>query len=182
MEAPSPALIASARRGDRESIAALAELYMPALQRHARTRTACPQDAEDAVQETLLAFITSVQHLRHSGLQPWLYRILNNKIVDGYREVSRHPVTSLDDELAAASTHADPVESAERHERRRIVREVIAELPAAKRETMTMRFVLDLDVEQISRVRGVTGVKQELYRTTRHIAPELRRRLSENQA
>lgn len=52
------------------------------------------QDAEDLVQDTYLRAMRGLDEYRGDALsKPWLYRILRNAHIDGYRRRSRRPTT-----------------------------------------------------------------------------------------
>lgn len=68
-------------------------------------------DAEDLVQETFTkAFANFHQFRAGTNLRAWLYRILTNTFINGYRKKQREPLQDSTDEikdwqLAAADTH-----------------------------------------------------------------------------
>ncbi|GAA1785883.1 MULTISPECIES: sigma-70 family RNA polymerase sigma factor [Streptomonospora] len=83
------------------------QLYPTALR---MTRNSA--DAEDLVQETFAkAFANFHQFKAGTNLRAWLYRILTNTFINGYRKKQREPRQDSTDEikdwqLAAADTHA----------------------------------------------------------------------------
>ncbi|WP_046469381.1 sigma-70 family RNA polymerase sigma factor [Allosalinactinospora lopnorensis] len=83
------------------------QLYPTALR---MTRNSA--DAEDLVQETFTkAFANFHQFRAGTNLRAWLYRILTNTFINGYRKKQREPRQETTDEikdwqLAAADTHA----------------------------------------------------------------------------
>jgi RNA polymerase sigma-70 factor (ECF subfamily) len=74
----------------------LDQLYGAALR---MTRNA--QDAEDLVQETYLkAFSAFKSFTQGTNLKAWLYRILTNTYINGYRKRQRQPQQQPTDEIA----------------------------------------------------------------------------------
>jgi RNA polymerase sigma-70 factor (ECF subfamily) len=82
------------------------QLYPTALR-----MTRNPADAEDLVQETFTkAFANFHQFRAGTNLRAWLYRILTNTFINGYRKKQREPRQETTDEikdwqLAAAEAH-----------------------------------------------------------------------------
>ncbi|MEE9392828.1 MAG: sigma-70 family RNA polymerase sigma factor [Planctomycetota bacterium] len=79
------------------------ETHGDALFAHALLRLACRADAEDAVQETLLAALRSEESFRgDSSERTWLHGILSHKIIDRQRARTKGEVAeafSADDEF-----------------------------------------------------------------------------------
>jgi RNA polymerase sigma-70 factor, ECF subfamily len=78
-DAPDPHLLAAARRGDADAFRALVEPHRRELHAHAYRMLGSLQDAEDAVQETLLRAWRGLGGFKGSRpLRPWLYKIATN--------------------------------------------------------------------------------------------------------
>jgi RNA polymerase sigma-70 factor (ECF subfamily) len=91
-------LLSRARAGDGEAFRALAEAHRRELQVHCYRMLGSLQDAEDAVQETLLAAwqgIGSFTEARGS-LRTWLYTIATNRCLNARRAASRRPTREWD--------------------------------------------------------------------------------------
>lgn len=73
--------------------------YRPKLVRFARRRLQNPEHAEDAVQETMLAAIETIdRYAGGSSLHTWLTGILKHKIVDCVRRSARDRWYELDND------------------------------------------------------------------------------------
>src|SRR5438034_5079751 len=87
-------LITRARAGDGDAFRALAEPHRRELQVHCYRMLGSFQDAEDAVQDTLL---TAWQGLGgyegRASIRTWLYRIATNRCLNALRSASRRPAT-----------------------------------------------------------------------------------------
>jgi len=82
-------------RFEREALVYLDQLYGAAL----RT-TRNPADAEDLVQETYArAFAAFHQYRPGTNLKAWLFRILRNTYISGYRKRTREPLQLGSDQL-----------------------------------------------------------------------------------
>ena len=78
----------------REWVASYSEsLYLWAVQ-----KTSSKETAEDLVQDTFLSAVKSYDSFKgKSSPKTWLFRILNNKIIDYYRKASRSKHQALDE-------------------------------------------------------------------------------------
>ena len=82
-------------RFERTALPFLDQLYSAALRMTRR-----PADAEDLVQETYVkAFAAFHQFEEGTNLKAWLYRILTNTYINGYRKRQRQPVQAPTEEI-----------------------------------------------------------------------------------
>lgn len=95
------------RRFERDALPLLDQMYGAALR-----MTRNPADAEDLVQETYVkAFSAFGSFKKGTNLKAWLYRILTNTYINGYRKRQRQPAQYPTDEitdwqLAATAEHS----------------------------------------------------------------------------
>ena len=83
-------LIVRARAGDEQAFGQLVEPYQRELQVHCYRILGSAQDAEDAVQETLLAAWRGLRGFeQRSSLRTWLYRIATSRCLNALRSASR---------------------------------------------------------------------------------------------
>jgi RNA polymerase sigma-70 factor, ECF subfamily len=84
-----------AARFERDAMPLIDQLYGAALR-----MTRNPADAEDLVQETFLkAYAAFGTFKAGTNLKAWLYRILTNTYINGYRKRQRQPLQSPTDEI-----------------------------------------------------------------------------------
>ena len=103
----SEELLERARAGDREAFAALIAPHQKELELHCYRFLGSLQDAEDALQDSLLA---AWQHIHsfegRASLRTWLYRVTTNRCLNALRRRRRRPHvawSSPDVELPAPS-------------------------------------------------------------------------------
>jgi RNA polymerase sigma-70 factor (ECF subfamily) len=127
------------------------ERYGDALYRYALARLRQPHEAEEAVQETLLAALRARKQFKgRSHPRTWLMGILKHKVLDRVRAAARTaPRTNLND-LGAWFNHKgkwrnppgrwdDPAACAEQSEFWQVVRRCLQKLPAPMAAAFTLR-------------------------------------------
>ena len=86
------ALLERAANGEQESFRQLTDPYRRELQLHCYRILGSLQDAEDMVQETLLAAWRGLDRFeRRASLRNWLYRIATNRCLNALRDAGRRP-------------------------------------------------------------------------------------------
>jgi RNA polymerase sigma-70 factor (TIGR02960 family) len=84
--------LARARAGDGEAFRELTEPYRRELQLHCYRILGSVQDAEDMLQETLLAAWRGLDGFEErSSVRAWLYRIATNRCLNALRDTGRRP-------------------------------------------------------------------------------------------
>jgi RNA polymerase sigma factor (sigma-70 family) len=108
--------------------------------------TAGPQDADDLLQETLIAAMRAYPRLREgSNVRAWLFTIARNKALDEYRSRARRPVpVAAGLENAAAPAAGDGADAE--------LWGTVRALPPKQRAAVVLRFVNDLSHREIARV------------------------------
>jgi RNA polymerase sigma factor (sigma-70 family) len=93
-EAPtvSELTLAAARTGDGTAFQALTAPYWAELRVHCYRMLGSRQDAEDVLQETMLAAWRALDGFQgRSSLRAWLYRIATNRCLNALRDADRRP-------------------------------------------------------------------------------------------
>jgi RNA polymerase sigma-70 factor (ECF subfamily) len=90
-------LISRARAGDGEAFQALTEPHRRELQVHCYRMLGSFQDAEDALQDTLLSAWRGLGGFGgRASIRTWLYRIATNRCLSALRSASRRPAKEWD--------------------------------------------------------------------------------------
>ncbi|MEN9315515.1 MAG: polymerase sigma factor YlaC [Pseudomonadota bacterium] len=164
-----------------------------AMLRFARRRIRDESLAEDAVQDALVAALSSRQPFEgRSALRTWLIGILNHKIQDVFRRESRYvrhtehdsddhdapPQQTLHDAIAAleAADELDPAnEVARRRMRDALIREVEA-LPPTLREVFMLQAIEGLPTDEVCRRLGITEANcwVRLHRARKRLSERMR--------
>jgi RNA polymerase sigma factor (sigma-70 family) len=104
-----------------------------------------PEDAEDALQETLLAALRAYPRFDGANPRAWLLTIARRKAIDEGRAARRRP-----GRLAEPDSHpGPPSRSAAFGASGSVLWEAVGRLPAKQRAAVVLRFALDLRYREI---------------------------------
>jgi RNA polymerase sigma factor (sigma-70 family) len=141
------AIARRAAAGDERAFAAIFERYHQDLYRYCAAILGDAQDAQDAVQNTMLKVLRALPgEKRDLKLKPWLYRVAHNEAIDMIRV--RKGTDPLGAEALAAA--AGPAEEAEARSRLQQLVADIADLPPRQRGALVMKEMSGLSHEQIA--------------------------------
>ncbi len=196
------------KAGDEASFMEIVDGWGPSMLRLARQFTPSTAVAEEVVQETWLAVLTSIDRFEgRSSLKTWVLRILINRAkTRGMRERRTVPFAALADEESGGDFEAvaadrfltedakyphhwaaplprweaQPEGAAESAETLKLIREAIDELPPAQRTVILLRDVEGWDGPQISNALEITETNQRvlLHRARSRVRTALEAQLS----
>ncbi len=139
-------LVRRATKGDRQAFEAIFQRYHQDLYRFCLAMVGNPQDAQDALQETMVKVLRALPgEKRHIQLRPWLYRIAHNEAV----ETVRRRRDSVEIEPEDTVSTFEVAETAEARERLRNLIVDLDELPERQRAALVMRELAGLGFAQI---------------------------------
>lgn len=175
MEPSDTELLRSAAGGDESAFHRLVDRHAAGLYRLARSLSAGEHDAEDVVQETLLAALRGAAGFDgRASVKTWLHRILMRQAARAWNRERRSRAALP---LEMAEPHAQVSGSAVRVDQRIDLWSVLNALPEDHRQVLVLREVEQLSYSEIARVLNVPigTVDSRLHRARR----EMRTRLEE---
>jgi RNA polymerase sigma-70 factor (ECF subfamily) len=177
-------LLEAARAGDSSALAKLIERYQAPVYRFGMQMCRHPEDAEDVLQDTLLAAARSIGDFREgASLSTWLYTIARRFCIKKRRRSKYAPEHehSLEGELdpeAKALTHPGrgPDELAHERELGDALNRALRQLEPEQREVLVLRDFEGLKANEVSQVVGISvaAVKSRLHRARAKLAELLR--------
>ncbi len=148
--------------GDERAFGAIYRRYQQDLYRFCLAIVGSPQDAQDALQNTMVKVLRALPGEERSlELKPWLYRIAHNESIELLRR--RKGTEALDSELAGRGPAL--AEEAALRERLRHLISDLDELPERQRGALVMRELGGLDFDGIGAALGTSAAvaRQTVY-------------------
>lgn len=155
-------LVRRAAGGEERAFAAIFDRYHQPLYRYCLAIVGNSQDAQDALQNTMLKVLRALPgEGREIKLKPWLYRIAHNESIDLLRR--RRETRELGAELVAPGSPL--AEELSTRERLRQLLIDVDELPERQRGALVMRELAGLDFDGIATALGTSPAvaRQTLY-------------------
>lgn len=146
-------LVRRAQAGDEAAFDEVVRLTLPGMYGFLRTLGADEEDASDAVQEAYLRAWRAMNRFDSSRrIEPWLYQIARRALYDLYRKQSRSPASLEPTIEIEDAPDLEPLPDAlfAKEESRAHVRAALAELGAAERAVLALRYDEELSFEDIS--------------------------------
>lgn len=177
------ALVHAAQSGDRQALAALLERHAPRVARFAGRMCQDPHEAEDVMQDTLLAAVRTLPGFRgDSSVSTWLFAIARSYCIKKRRRgrsVTRADASFDDETSAEIRGLGDALPPADERlgdrELAQTLDRAIAHLPTAQREVLLLRDVEGLTAPEVASVLGlgVDAVKSRLHRARLAVRAEV---------
>jgi RNA polymerase sigma-70 factor, ECF subfamily len=172
MEQDRAKLVQGLRDGDPECVDGLIEKYQHRLLRYLLSLTGNRATAEDVFQETWVHVLERGHQYRAQWkFEVWLFSIARHLVIDFARRKSSDSLDQLMDPdegigfepTASGPSAFDEVSAGEASVR---MARVLARIPAAYREALTLRFHEDLELEEMAAIMKtpLSTVKSRLYR------------------
>jgi RNA polymerase sigma-70 factor (ECF subfamily) len=175
-------LVRALRDGSEKAFASLLERYHTSLLHFARSIVRDRETAEDVVQETWLGVVRGLDKFRgDSTLKTWIFRIMiNTARTRAVRDCRSAPLAALGNDLEEGSVDVDrfladghwastptswdtiPEERLLAGETLRRIQDVIATLPTAQRQVITLRDVGGWPAEEVCALLGLSEANQRV--------------------
>jgi RNA polymerase sigma-70 factor, ECF subfamily len=154
MTATDAELVARARGGDLAGYAELVARHRRSLERYAYHLLGCREDAEDALQETLLRGYRALDRCEQPDrVRAWLLQILINRC---RTRLSRRDPFIRDAVGDRAVEHAVAPDQSDGAAWREEIQRALAALPAEQREAFLLKHVEELTYEEIAALTEVS--------------------------
>lgn len=151
-------LVEKFRRGDESAFERIVERYSADVGTLANRLLGWPGEVEDVSQEVFLAAYLGLKRFRcDCSLKSWLFTITINKCRSHQRRHMlrlRKLARAADDALSpsAQTTNTNPMDK-ETFSR---VRKALAALPARYREPLVLKYIEELETDQIGHILGIS--------------------------
>jgi len=169
-------LVMQAKKGNVEAFNRLVLTYQDRIYSLSARILGDYDQAEDITQHTFMTAYTNLPRFRNGSFRSWLYRIATNACYDELRRRKRHPVSSIEDEIATeekilplydfSASSVLPETELERHELALVVQHALDQLDVDHKAVVVLVDQQDLDYQQAADVLGVPvgTVKSRLAR------------------
>jgi RNA polymerase sigma factor (sigma-70 family) len=151
-------LLERARAGSEAAFAAIFARHHQGLYRYALSILGTPDDARDAVQNTMVSLLGALPGPeRELELKPWLFRIAHNESISIVRRRRERPLEEAPEPGSETDHHT-------RMQTRRLLGD-LAELPDQQRTALVLRELNGLSHAEIAATLGVSeaAAKQTVY-------------------
>jgi len=162
-------LVEASRRGEREAFGLLVSRYQDVVCAVSFSSTGNWALSEDVAQDTFIAAWSQLGQLREAGrLRSWLCGIARNLARKARKRTDREAV--VDDDVPALD--GNPFDATAQAEVDRVVREALARIPEAYRETLVLYYCENRSVREVAAALGVSedAAMQRLTRGRRYLA------------
>lgn len=146
-----------AHKGDTDAFSQVYDFYAPKIFRFVFLKIGNRENAEDLTSETFMRFWIYIQKekITKDSAESIIYRISRNLIIDFYRK--KEVATTEIDEIIANKIfdeNQDFIEKMINKEEIREMMEAIKELKDEYQEVIILKFVEELEIEEIAEITG----------------------------
>lgn len=151
MDLPDWDLVLRARSGDSGAFGVLVDRHAPALFRAAAALVSNVADAQDVVQETLLAAYQQVGRFEgRSSVKTWMIGILVRQAALHHREAARRRVIPISPEIADTDRGVATKDATGRADAKMDVAQALASLSQDHREVLVLRELEGMTYDEIA--------------------------------
>jgi RNA polymerase sigma-70 factor (ECF subfamily) len=162
-----PSLIVRAKDGDRAALESLLQDIAPLVQRFGLRMCRHQADAEDVLQDTLLAVARHLGEFEgRSSLTSWVFTLARTACARRRRGAKNRPHLPEDAALDRPASTGDPELAADRNELRVALEQALLALPEEQREVLLLRDMEGLSAQEAAQSVGISveALKSRLHR------------------
>ncbi|MDR0961119.1 MAG: RNA polymerase sigma factor [Mediterranea sp.] len=140
------------------------------LLRYARLFTHHVEDAEDAVQETMIRLWNRRDELeRYQSIEAFATTLTRNICIDSWR--GRHTTVDFTEALTEQASHETPEQLLEVEDELRLIHEIIETLPTLQRSILRLKDVEAYETDEIAAITGCTpeAIRKNLSRARKQV-------------
>jgi RNA polymerase sigma-70 factor (ECF subfamily) len=167
-------LVLRCQRGDPEAFREIVKRWEPRLYYYLRRLLGNDGTVWDILQETWLAVFRDVRTLGDVRKFPaWLYRVSRAKAIDSMRKQNKYVILPEEPRVDCAEDSSTILMA---EEEAQLVHEQLGRLSATHREVLTLRFLEDFSIREISEILGVSEgtVRSRLHYAKKDLSQFLR--------
>lgn len=167
-------LLEKARSGDSDALESLLRLIQPQLHRFSMNMCRHTEDAEDILQESLIAIVQALNRFKgDSSFSTWMYSIARSFCIKKRRKSKFAPNVEESWEQLPSSVQEGvegnakgPLEEVEQAEMWTLIQDALRTLDHRDRELIILRDIEGLRAKEVSEIVGlsVSAVKSRLHR------------------
>ncbi len=134
------------------------DMYSDAIYRHCLFRVYTPERAEELMQETFMkTWIYLTKGNEVENIRAFLYRVANNLVIDNSRKRKEDSLEVLMDAHPDFEPSFNPIPQLENMMMLESALEKMKQLPDDARQIITMRYIDDLDPQEIAVILKITA-------------------------
>lgn len=166
-------LVKDFKNGDESSFNKIVDKYKHKIYWHARRMTGNHFDADEVVQDVLLAINKNVKNFQFkSSLYTWIYKIVSTRSLNHIRRRKLISLVSFGiNQNESIIDSRDLVRKLETDEKLNRIDELLQQLPSKQREVFILRNYDQLSYEEISELTGksIGGLKANYFHSVKKI-------------
>lgn len=158
-------LLERAKRGDTQAFGQIYDLYADRIFKYIRFKIQALMQAEDILQEVFIRAWRGMPTLKitpEMNFQAWMYKIAQNTVNDHLRKIYRSPETQELDENLPVYQSGSFQEELDQKGDLKIIKEAFNLLPAQYKEILELRYIQDLNIDEVCKITGKTNLAVRL--------------------
>ena len=146
-------IIVKSKEGDENAFEILVKNYHTPLFSYLTRLAGNEEAAKDWFQETLIKLWKGIKNYKEENkFSSWLFSIAHNTAMDGIRKKKTRNIFVDKKDLPETKSNEDPMEHVLHNETRRIIEEIINELPQKQKQVFLLRQHGGLSFKEISKL------------------------------